>query len=359
MEIILRKGEQMEEKLRNYFLSLGFYVTRGAKLNFEGFEVSDVDLFLFARASSLTRQRINVDVKNKRYPKPFERVLWALGLKAILNFDQCFVATTDDNRSVHAFALRNGVTILDGTFLSKLRVEDPPRRLSEEEFYSHLKPWEDLSLNEGRGWPHIYDRSKSRLLTSLDYSGFNTTLLRLKYFLELIISDVQKREAATRMAYVLCSHLLLTMDFIMKDVAVLEESERLRVLDDGFQFGNLGPSGSRQVREIAHALAGSVLPLEPTRDVRADILRDFFAKPETARSAFSWAREFENLSYLKTLVPPATLPPSLRGVLSVFLDYTAIQRRHFFMEGPATPQAATDNSAPHPALEPQESMALR
>src|SRR5690349_18167138 len=117
---ILRKGENMEELIRNYFLTLGYYVVRGVKYQYQGYDVTDVDLYLYGRSSSLTRERINVDIKNKKSPQAFERILFATGLKKLLGFDSCIVATTDKRPAVHEFGQAHETIILDGEFLAKI-----------------------------------------------------------------------------------------------------------------------------------------------------------------------------------------------------------------------------------------------
>ena len=113
----LFKGELMEEKLRHYFLSNGYYVARGVKYNFEGNEITDIDLFLYGRSSSIARERINVDIKNKKTPKAFERILWAKGLQVLLKFDSCVVATKDTRELIRNYGLKHNTVIFDGNFL--------------------------------------------------------------------------------------------------------------------------------------------------------------------------------------------------------------------------------------------------
>src|SRR6187431_2089627 len=109
---IIYKGEQMEELLRAYFLNLGYYVVRGVKYRYEGLDVTDVDLYLYGRSSSLTRDRINVDIKNKKSPQAFERILWANGLKKLLGFNSCIVATTDQKGLTHSFGQLHDTLVL-------------------------------------------------------------------------------------------------------------------------------------------------------------------------------------------------------------------------------------------------------
>ena len=74
------KGFEMEEQLRNYFMQSGYFVVRGVPFVYEGFDVTDIDLWLYSRESSLTRNITIVDVKNKKTPQAIERIFWAKGL---------------------------------------------------------------------------------------------------------------------------------------------------------------------------------------------------------------------------------------------------------------------------------------
>jgi hypothetical protein len=90
------KGARAEETLRNYFLSMGYFVVRGCKFRYRGFDVTDVDLWLYGRSSALLRERINVDIKNKKTPQALERIFWAKGLQSVLGLDACVVATASN-----------------------------------------------------------------------------------------------------------------------------------------------------------------------------------------------------------------------------------------------------------------------
>src|SRR5690606_35267267 len=126
--------------------------------------------------SSITRQRINVDIKNKKSPQAFERILWANGLRELLNFDSCIVATTDQRPVVHKFAQLHKTIVLDGAFLSKMRSNSYPNRLSEEELTFKFAKHKSYKTFGNKDWRYIYEESKSRLLTEQDFAGFNSAL---------------------------------------------------------------------------------------------------------------------------------------------------------------------------------------
>jgi hypothetical protein len=329
----LFKGELMEELLRNYFLNLGYYVVRGVKFKYEGFEITDVDLYLYGRSSSLTRQRINVDIKNKKTPQTFERILWANGLMRLLNFNSCIVATTDQRPVIHTFGQLHDTIILDGSFLAKLRTNTFPDRLTEEDLLSKLSKYKSYKTSYNKDWRFIYETSKSKLLTEQDFSGFNSSLSNLEYFIEIALIDEQKREDATRMVYIILSHILIIIDFIVRDIAFLDTIDREKKLSDGFKFGNLGKEGVDKIISMAVQISGNKSAssyLKSLESVPTDILKDFFSKNDNSKNLFNWSKEFENLGFKKTFINPDLIEAPLKGVISVMLDFVKIERKRFF-----------------------------
>lgn len=343
----IAKGELMEELIRNYFLNLGYYVVRSVKYRYEGNDITDVDLFLYDRSSSITRQRINVDIKNKKTPQVFERILWANGLKGLLGFDSCIVATTDKRPVIHKFGQLHKTIILDGAFLAKVRLNAHPNlRLTEEEITSKFAKHKSYKTFENKDWRHIYEESKSRLLTEQDFSGFNSELTYLDYFIEKIVTDSQKREDATRMAYLIISHLLITIDFIIKDISFLENPDREKKLSDGFKFGNLGKEGIDKIISIAVQISNNKSAnsfLKSLDSIRVSILRDFFSKYENTKNLFNWAKEFERIGFNREFINPENIDTQLKGFILLLLDCFGIDRKIFFELYP--PSYSSNNTA--------------
>lgn len=329
----ITKGELMEEFIRNYFINSGYFVVRGIKYRYENNDITDVDLYLYGRSSSITRQRINVDIKNKKSPQAFERILWANGLRELLNFDSCIVATTDQRPVVHKFGQIHNTIILDGAFLSKLRSNYYPERLSEEELLQRFARNKSYKTFVNKDWRYIYEESKSRLLSELDFSGFNAALSYIAYFVEKVVTDFQKREEATRLLYLIISHLLITIDFILKDVAFLDVSEREKKLLNGFKFGNLGKEGVDKIISIAVQISGNKSAnsfLKSLEGIPIEILKDFFSKNENTKNLFTWARDFEKIGFNNHFIIPEDLDSPLKGVISLLLDFLGVDRNKFF-----------------------------
>jgi len=328
----LYKGEAMEEKLRLYFLNNGYFVARSVKYFFEDNEITDIDLFLYGRSSSLSRERINVDIKNKKNPKAFERILWTKGLQQLLGFDKCAVATTDKRETIRRYGLKNNTIILDGNFLQKLSY-NTEQRLNEEDIldaFSHLKSYK---VYRNQTWKYIYEKSKSRILNELDYSGFNSSLLSLEYFL-LKCFDKQKIETAYRATLIFLSHSLLILDYVMKDIAFLEPQLREETLSNGFRYGNLGREGVNRTIDMAVQMTNSTISANEIKKSletnKTDIFKEYFSKVENIKSVFKWSVELESLGFQKKLLNPNNLPPELKGTLAIFLDYFEIKRKDYF-----------------------------
>lgn len=330
----IAKGELMEELIRNYFINSGYFVVRGVKFRYENNDITDVDLYLYGRSSSITRQRINVDVKNKKSPQAFERILWANGVRELLNFDSCIVATTDQRPVVHKFGQLHNTIILDGAFLSKLRSNSYPNRLPEEELMQRFAQNKSFKTFGNKDWRYIYEESKSRLLSELDFAGFNSALSYIGYFVEKVVTDPQKREDSTRLIYLIISHLLITIDFILKDVAFLDISEREKKLSNGFKFGNLGKEGVDKIISIAVQISGNKSAssfLKSLEGTPIDILKDFFSKNDNTKNLFSWARDFEKVGFNREFINPENLESPLKGIISLLLDFLGVERKKFFL----------------------------
>jgi hypothetical protein len=136
----LPRGYQMEELLRRYFIRNGYFTVRGVPFVYEGFDITDVDIWLYDRPSSVSRHRIIVDTKNRSTPRAIERIFWTKGLQKVLDVEQSIVATTDKRSAVSDFGKEQDVLILDGSFLDRL--EKSP---SGEPFMSSICDWTSTS----------------------------------------------------------------------------------------------------------------------------------------------------------------------------------------------------------------------
>lgn len=331
-DTVILKGELMEEKLRQYFLDNGYYVARGVKYKYDDLDITDIDLFLYSKVSSLSRERINVDIKNKKTPKAFERIIWTKGLQDLLLFDNCVVATSEKRDSIRQYGKKHNVLILDGDFLQRLnyKVEN---RIPEDVFLKDLSQIKSLNVFKNQTWNNLYEDSKSRLLNELDFSGFNQSLITVKYFIEKCFNP-QKREQATRTLYATLSHSLIILDYVLRDIMFLELNLRKETLSDGFKFGNLGREGVNRTIDMAIKITNSKIPaniIKQSIDTnQTDILVDFFSKSDISKNIFKIAVDLESKALSNTFVTPDLLDSPVRSLMYLFLDFFSINRKSFY-----------------------------
>ena len=336
----LPKGPKMEELLRNYFLKAGYYVTRGVPFLYKGFDVTDIDLWLYSRTSSVSREISLVDIKNKKTPQAIERIFWARGLQIAMNATSAIVATTDRRQEVKDFGRDLGILILDGSFLRRLANSDNPNpdRLSDEEFSAKVN---EYSLGKLDGdWIGRISFSKSLLAKSLSFDSCNEWLDQGKFFVEQSITKTTQREMALRCLYLVCSFFSIAVDYCLKELSFYEQSERNNLIKNGFTYGSRGGEGLSNILNVAmrlveeHASDGAAISRQvrlsienQLSNLKTSVLGDYFSKNDVARTLFNVAKEFEQLAMARDFVFHDMASVELRGVLFCLLDYWGIDRR--------------------------------
>jgi hypothetical protein len=333
------KGPAAEEALRNYFLSIGYFVVRGCKFRYSRFDVTDVDLWLYGKSSALHRERINVDIKNKKTPQALERIFWAKGLQSVLGLDGCIVATTDSRPDVRAFGLEHGVTVLDGAFLGRLvkSGRSHQERLTEEALLGEL---DRESLGKlGGDWRGRYESGKSRILDALSFDGCNAWLDDINYYVEQSIQAAGQPTAGWRLVYLSLANFLISVDFILREHIASDHDQRRQLLESGFRYGSAGQAYTEKVGRLAAALVVSVVSqsgigdevqralAEQAESVRADVLAEHLSKGVTPSLLFDQARELEALAFQASPPSPAMLSVNAKGLLGVMADFFGLDRK--------------------------------
>lgn len=335
----LLKGPAAEEALRNYFLSIGYFVARGCKFRFNQFDVTDIDLWLYGRSSPLSRERLNVDIKNKKTPQALERIFWAKGLQSVLDLDGCIVATNDLRPDVREFGLQHRVKVLDGRFLGRLTKSGRSHleRITEEQFVAELEQASLLKL--GGDWKGRYETSKSRVLDSLTFDGCNAWLADMDYFLGQVGTQPSSAAPAWRMVYVTSAYFLISVDFILREHVAAEHEQRRALLDSGFRYGTAGKSFTEKVGRMAAALVGSVVSkpgvaesiehelMEQAAGVKAELIAEYFSKTTTQSALFDAARELEAAAFSIQAPLPSSMTTPVQSFLGVLADFFGLDRK--------------------------------
>lgn len=335
-----RKGQTAEEALRYYFQKLGFFVVRDVPFSYKRIDVTDVDLWLYLKSSTLGRERICVDVKSKKTPQALERVFWSKGLREILDLDRTIIATTDNRKETLDFGATHGVTVLQGKFLQRVikNYGNNLNRITEELFLENLKT---VSIsNSNVSWPRFYREVKSNLLMALNFSGCNFLLQRILFLIEEFLASNKTSNASIRLLYALVSYFLITLDYSSRFISHLDVTSRKDVLSEGFRYGEAGKERAKEIVRTtlqllsntsrADLFSRAMLEKEIEKQVSeypAEILSEFFSKPEILSQIFSFACKFEQISYTRNLIQPHECPSELKAILGVLCDFLKVDRR--------------------------------
>jgi hypothetical protein len=333
-----QKGFAAEEALRSYFRSTGHFVVRGIPLVYRKYDVTDVDLWLYVKASTLATERTCVDVKRRRTPQAMERVLWTKGLKEVLGVERAIVVTSDNRAETREFGDAHGVGILQGEFLKRVIDAYPPSdRLTEEELLSLLKT--PCVIDASLDWRAWYRRAKSTLLSRLNFDGCNSFLLRAKLLLDEYCATGGS-EAPTRLLYVVIAYLLICVDRTSRSCVSLDVAARASILTDGFRYGEAGHQRTEEVVQMALQLladagktdlfSGESLRDEFDRQVseyRADILGEYFSKSDVLKNLFHLAGSFEMLAYSKPFKQPNEIPNEQKALVGLICDFVGQDRK--------------------------------
>jgi hypothetical protein len=334
-------GGRIEELLRDYFVTAGYYAVRGLKISYGGADVTDLDLWLYLRPSPFTRERVNVDAKFKTTPKAMERVLWAKGAQTILGLQRCIVATTDKRPVVKEFGERHNVLVLDGMFLQRLATKAksvPVTRLADEDFLALLGEKDP----ESTAWKAKLAEARSRLLFGLDYGGCNLWLDDAEFFFLNSVGS-RRSEAGVRLGLLMLSYFLIGMDYSTRDLAFEESTVRKAAIEAGLRFGQGGQEKITEELRLASGLIeryapnGATLANQVRRQAIADLealpmgpVADFLSKADIALDFFSLAREVESIAYRAGALKDVPLPKRVQAVLGVVLDLAKLDRAEFF-----------------------------
>lgn len=110
-----RKGPGLELRTAAYFQSLGYLVKRGVKLAIAAgsADVTDIDLLAMRFTVPLSEERLIADCKDRRKPKPYERILWTRGLASFARADRAVVVVPRVPWQAREFGTQGNVEILE------------------------------------------------------------------------------------------------------------------------------------------------------------------------------------------------------------------------------------------------------
>lgn len=335
----LNKGFKAEENLRDYFNKAGYFVVRGVPFKYAGYDVTDIDLWLYGRASSVSREIAIVDIKNKKTPQAIERIFWVTGLKEAVGADQAIVATTEGRKEVKEFGKKLDVLVLDRKFLARLNKsnEGLSSRYSDEEFFEKIAEYPYSKLDGD--WKGKVLRSKSLLASGLNFDNANSWLSDSRFFAEQGLVAHAHNEIALRCFYLVLSFFVLSVDYLLREILFLEPDERRQAISEGFQYGSSGKEGIEKKIDMSLSLverfyeSGSSVANQIKHRVKHEfdsletyILGDFFSKSEVFRSLLAVAKELEEMSMSREFIHISNASVRVKSLIGCLFDYWGIAR---------------------------------
>jgi hypothetical protein len=350
MTEMLPKGAMLEEALRAYFIKAGYFVVRGVPFTYEGFDVTDIDCWLYGRASSVSREIAIVDIKNKKTPQAIERIFWCAGLQRAIGANRAIVATTDKRQEVKDFGKQSNVLVLDGTFLSKLENKDAhlELRLSDEEFAVAIG--ENPLDKFGGNWKARMRKNKSLLARGPSFDTCIEWLAEGRYFVEQATTRPTQSQNALRCLYLLCAFIAIGVDYELRELSFTEAAERSKQIAEGFTYGSKGRTGLNRLVGLSiglvesyandgRAIASQVKSKIETslEEIPTAILGEYFSRRDVLGTIFQTANEFEALAMARQFHHHRDASIEVRAFLGCLLDYWGVDRTHLSISHQAHP----------------------
>lgn len=335
----LAKGAGLEELARAYFARQGFVAIRSVSIQFEDEEVTDVDVWLYGRQGGGVRTRALVDVKDKKSPKAFERVMWARGMQLALGCDRAVVTTTDTNAKVTRFAQQQKVALLTAAYLRRWTGGDNilNDRISLEELNSSIQSY--AGHKQDGDWIKQIAIAKSAVVSLAPYPAFNKAVSSFRFFAERAATRPQHREQALRGAFLSAALACMALDAALEKLAFEDQATRHRLLYSGVTYGDAGDNrvqasidtvlaviakGVKNGRAIARQTSDAIE--EMFAGVRAEIIAEFFAKDQNAGHLFPVARELESRAHARARGEMMAMSIEAKSIIGVFADFVGAKR---------------------------------
>ena len=340
-EADIDKGGAAEEALRLYFQQLGAFVVRGVKVRAGKDHVTDIDLWVYTRASVHARHIAIVDVKNKKRAKGYERLIWLKGLQAAVGADEAIVATTASKEDLASFATRMGLKLLSSQVFKAVvtRYSGASDRLASEELE---QMWRSVKFEGG-------ETLAARMETNLVEIGLGLSFTALNIWIDeaaklLVHSHDHEREpAAVARAVLLCASLVaIGADYVGKTTAFDDPDSRRTYFREGLIFGNAADGAASRYLGFAERVATDYLDKTgaAAATIRLGFKRavenlpvgpfiDFFSRPAAGRELIDAAVQLEAAAFAHATPNFAGLPPEAKTIIGLLIDYAGLDRRSF------------------------------
>ncbi len=338
-----KKGYELEELLRAYFIRAGVYAVRGVPLRIDGDDLTDVDIWLYERPTGSSRRRQIVDAKSKTKPKAVERLFWTKGLYELLEVEGAYIATTDTRPLLKEMSRRLGLSVLDGADIKRMADSDRvllPNRISEEEMLTKIRDFD--KSRRTKETQNAYGDLKAALIDRFGGGTVNRALEHVAGFADALVFCHPKSNGAEvnlRLLYVAASISAIALDFSLTKVSFKSADERRRTMLNVIRYGEEDESRGLEKVRIATALIeryapnGSAVAQSVSQAIKldfskipAEIIADHILKNLKSDGLFRLARSLELRAFSADLLGFDDLPAEEKSFLGVLLDFSGIDR---------------------------------
>lgn len=340
------KGFRLEELLRAYFLRAGMYVVRGAPLQLESEDLTDIDLWLYERPTGSSRRRQIIDAKSKTKPKAIERLFWTKGLFDLLKVDGAYVATTDTRPLLKEIAQKLGISVLDGSDLKRIAESEKvwfADRLNEEEIDELIKTTDKNRKNKNLQTNFI--DLKSALIDNFGAGTVNRSLEHFSSFShDYLVShpNSQPSEICLRLVYFAASIVAISLDFALAKIPFKSNEEKRKVILNVIRYGDEDSNRGLEKIRVASALVERFAPngralavsmenaiREDYEKIPAEIISDFVMSHLKNEGLFRLAKSLEFEAFRTSLQGFDSLTIEEKSFLGVLMDFSNIDREKF------------------------------
>lgn len=352
----LDKGGSAEEALRLYFQQMGAFVVRGVKVRAGRDHVTDIDLWVYTRASVHARNVAIVDIKNKKRAKGYERLIWLKGLQAAVGADEAIVATTATKDDLAPFTRRLGLKLLSPQVFKAVmtRYAGHEERHSSEELEAM---WRAVRLERNETLAARMDTNLVEIGLGLSFSALNIWIDEAAKLL-VYSYDHERIPAGVARAVLLCASLVaIAADFVGRSTAFDDSERRHNYFREGLVFGNAADGAASRYLGFAERVvtdylektgaAAATIRTGFARDVETlpvGPFIDFFSRPAAGRDLMDAAIQLEAAAFSKAAPNFAALPPEAKTIIGLLIDYAGLDRRRFLRAGENTGTRASETA---------------
>ena len=338
-EVALNKGGLAEECLREYFRNLGSFVLRGVPVREGSEDVTDIDLWVYTRATAYSRHIAIVDIKNKRRGKAFERAIWIKGLQSALGADEAIIASRRVNDATHKFSERLTIRVISSSVFNTIvqRYAKQDDRLTAEELN---ELWKETAIDKSNLKARI-EFAKAQISRGIDFRTLNVWLDDGAELLKLATEREQEAGPLTRAAYLCCALFAVGADCLGKSHSLSDSKIRQDYFYRGMLYGRTDLDATQTYLDFTEKMVNEFLDGSgsSSAQIRAGFesaveklpiqgLAEYFSRPNSGLELLKAAVALEDACHVKNVLTPRNLPSlEAKKIIGLISDYAGLNRK--------------------------------